>query len=391
MKLQRNPILFIIAIILIMCFTWQTMLSSSAESSLECDPYKVTSAGWIREYSDNIVNLQPERPIEALVVFMEFEDRKAVETDVKKLLKVSRRVTNFYAQMSEGGVRLNWLTHENTINVRKETIAYKANFRSHTGVAQIIVDVQEILREALDVYEFDFILVVTPSTTSSNEVTSSIAYLDYGEGIVNSAILANDFWKTDGNWTVVAHEIGHAFGLLDLYSVGAAKLISEGNATYFDQFVFMKSYDLMNWPSSSSPSFVMWNRLQFAPSISHRIACFKKKVKLYELVSINSLKPGKKAVLVPLSDSKVLMIEARDSIGVDSKTSKSDLGVITYVVNLVTRSGYGPLRIDCSRASNSKYAECGLKTGQSRLIEGVRVTREESFGVEIRISIVPQA
>jgi hypothetical protein len=290
--------------------------------------------------------------------------------------------------MSEGDIQFNWLNYQNTVSLYKDTISYNANFRGNVGVAQIIVDVQKRLKEEIDISELEFILVVAPSSTLRNEISNSIAYLDRGQGIINSTFLASDFWKFGGDWTIVAHEIGHAFGLLDLYNLDAAQLLSEGRATYFDQFVFMKSYDLMNWPGSSSPSFVMWNRFQLVPALSHRIACFKKELKDYKLISVNSIKPGIKAVLIPLSNFRFLMIEARDNFGVDASTGSSDVGVITYVVNLLSESGKGPIRIDCSKAMNSKYAECGLKTGHSRLIEGVRVTRERSSKLEIRISVV---
>jgi hypothetical protein len=384
--LQQNKKL-IFVLLLTQLLRFMTFAFADANTPLECDPYRNASVELTREYSDKVVNLEAGLPIDGLIVFVEFEDRRAVETDRRKLQKVSKRVSDFYAQMSEGGIEFEWLTHETAIRVDKSVATYSAGTRGNIGAAQIIVDVQSSLRREIEIDKLDFVLVVTPSTTLKSEISNSVTYLNRGKGIVNSVILASDFWITQGNWQIVAHEVGHAFGLLDLYSLEAARLISEGRASYLDQFKFMKSYDLMNWPNSSSPSFVMWNRFQIEPALSSRIICFKEQLKNYNLISINSSMAGYKAILVPLMSSRVLMIEARDALGVDANIGISDLGVITYVVNPMTESGKGPIRIDCSRALNSKYSNCGLKTGHSRTIEGIRVTLEKSSKAELVLSV----
>jgi hypothetical protein len=359
-----------------------------AEEILECDPYKYSSVKLLREYSDDIVNLKPGEPINALIAFVGFEDRKAVEADRSKLTKISKKVGDFYYQMSEGGISFNWFLHPTTTQLGKSIATYNASSRGNFGSAQIIEDTQIRLRKEIDIDDLDLVLVVTPSTTLRSEVSNSIAYLNRGNGIMNSAILASDFWKSEGNWQIVAHEIGHAFGLLDLYNLETANLISEGRASYFDQFEFMKAYDLMNWPNANSPSLVLWNRFQMDSTLSSRIICFKEGVKKYRLVSINSSKPGFKGVLVPLLNSRVMMIEVRDNIGVDAKIGKSDLGVITYVVNLNTESGKGPIRVNCSNAQKSKFSNCGLKAGQSRIVEGFKVAIEKYSKAELILSIV---
>jgi hypothetical protein len=388
MKLLAPFRLLLISTFLLSNLFFIQRFSANASDVLECDPYRKSEALLTREYLDEIVNLEAGKPIDALIVFVEFENRRAIYSDRRTLSKVSKKVSEFYSFMSEGEIWFNWIEHKDVIQVGKDTNTYRANFRGNAGIALIIEDVQKILARGIEIHEMEYMLIVTPSTTLDSELSSSIAYLDRGVGIVNSAILASDFWNAGGDWKVVAHEIGHGFGLLDLYSTATALLVSAGKASLSSQFEFMKSYDLMNSPSARSPSFVMWNRFQLVPTLSSRIICYQSDTVRYRLVSINSTKSGFKAILVPLSDSSLLMIEVRDDIGMDAKIHKSDLGVITYTVSLQAKSGEGPLLMDCSQASKSKYANCGLKVGHSRSIDGVRVTLTKQKNGEFFASVV---
>jgi len=384
--IQRRSLILVFVSVAIIHLT--SIEKGSSSVSFACNPYEQNVTDTHREYSDGVVNLQAGRTINALMVFIEFENKKKVGSDLKKLLKVVKSVTNFYAAMSENSITFEWQTYKDSIELHKDVSNYEANFRGNLGVAQIVVDVQNAIRRYEDIDQWDFILVVTPSTTLRSEVSNSVAYLNRGEGIVNSAILASDFWKSGHDWRIVAHEIGHAFGLLDLYSLEAALLVSEEKAAYFDQFSFMKSYDLMNWPSSSSPSFLMWNRIQLTSMQFSRIVCFKDKVTKYRLISVNSYEPGFKAIFALLPDSRVLIVEVRDNKGVDFNIDKSDMGVITYVVDLRTESGKGPLRIVCNQVNNAQLSDCGLKSGQSRVIAGFRVTLERTELGQYIVSVV---
>jgi len=388
MRLLNQHRFLILVFVFVVTINWTSIEKSYSSISFDCNPYKENVTDTHREYSDGVVNLQSGKTIKGLIVFVEFENRRKVASDLKKLLKVAKSVTNFYAAMSENAIMFEWQTYKNAIKLHKDVSNYEANFRGNPGVAQIIVDVQNAIRRLEDIDQWDFILVVTPSSTLRSEVSNSVAYLNRGEGIVNSAILASDFWKSGHDWRIVAHEIGHAFGLLDLYSLEAALLVSEGKAAYFDQFSFMKSYDLMNWPSSSSPSFLMWNRIQLSSWQFSRIVCFKDKVTKYRLISVNSDEPGFKAIFALLSDSRVLIVEVRDNKGVDFNIDKSDMGVITYVVDLRTESGKGPLRIVCNQVNNAQTSNCGLKSGQSRVIAGFRVTLERTELGQYIVSVV---
>jgi hypothetical protein len=388
MKLLATFRLFLLSTFLLSNLFLTQSFSADSSNVLECDPYRRSESLLSREYSDEIVNLEAGAPIDVLIVFVEFENRRALYSDFKILSKVSKKVSEFYSDMSEGEIWFNWHAHQEVIQVGKNTNTYRANFQGNAGVALIIEDVQKILARDIDIHEMEYLLIVTPSTTLSSELSTSIAYLDRGVGIVNSAILASDFWNAGGDWKIVAHEIGHGFGLLDLYSTASAQLVSTGKASLSSQFEFMKSYDLMNSPNARSPSFVMWNRFQLVPSLSSRIICYQSDIVRYRLVSINSTESGFKAILVPLSDLKLLMIEVRDDIGMDAKIHNSDLGVITYTISLETKSGKGPLRIDCTQASKSKYANCGLKVGHSRSVDGVKVTLTKQRNGEFFASVV---
>lgn len=346
--------------------------------NLGCDPYHLSISGPIRELSDDINNLDEDRTIEGIVILVDFEDRRQVQSDPAKLVRVFEMVSDFYLQVSEGYIRINWTMFERVIRLPERVKEYQAGARGSIGTAKIVVDAQKILFADNPRANPDYVVVVTPSSTLKSEVTTSISYLDRNEGIVNSSLLSSDFWTSKASWTIAAHELGHAFGLLDLYSYESAYQLSQGNGAYLEQFQFMKVYDLMNWPMSKSPTFTMWNRIRLSEKLSSRIICFAGKDSEYRLIPINRKQEGYKAIMIPLSEFKVLMVEVRDDISYDSAISKSDVGVITYVVDPTKGSGMGPLKIDCRRARKAKKNECSLKQGQSRIIEGMLISVLES-------------
>ena len=95
---------------------------------------------------------------------------------------------------------------------------------------------------------------------------------------------------------------------------------------------------------------------------------------------------GLKAVIVPISPSKVVVIESRRPEGVDKNLKKS--GALVYLVDSSIQSGYGPVRVYPAEKSDPRRLESPRAVGESITVEGVTITVRSSTNdgdeVEVR-------
>jgi hypothetical protein len=96
---------------------------------------------------------------------------------------------------------------------------------------------------------------------------------------------------------------------------------------------------------------------------------------------------GLKAVVVPISRTKALVVESRRALGIDKAIRKS--GALVYIVDSSIQSGMGPVQIYPSDLVNDPlYFKAPLANGESVTVNGitVKVVASDASGdtVEIR-------
>ena len=96
---------------------------------------------------------------------------------------------------------------------------------------------------------------------------------------------------------------------------------------------------------------------------------------------------GTKAVIVPISSTKAVVIESRRATGIDSALSKS--GALVYLVDSSIQSGLGPVKVFPSDLVNDpRYLNAPRALGESVTVEGVtiKVIQSDASGDTVEIN-----
>ena len=188
-----------------------------------------------------------------------------------------------------------------------------------------------------------------------------------GKYISNGATSAYDLNNWKSIW--LNHEVTHTLGLVDLY---AFKASDPSNPS--DYFRFTGEFSYMGFSSyqSNSPSLFAFERWNLGWISDSQIACTKS-TKTTTLISPVQKSGGVKAVIVPISRTKTVVVESRRALGIDKGLQKA--GALVYVVDSSIQSGAGAIKVYPSDVkSDPKYLLAPRAVGESVKVSGVTVT-----------------
>jgi hypothetical protein len=157
--------------------------------------------------------------------------------------------------------------------------------------------------------------------------------------------------------------MGHTMNLPDLYS----------HATPTG---FTRPFSAMDFITSEAPEFLAWERWQLGWLDESQIVCEPPDGE-YTLEPIETV-GGTKALMIPLSDTRLVVVESRRALGLDA--GLSDPGAIAYVVDSTIATGQGPIRV-----LNNQQT---LGVGESVEVEGIRidVVAADDAGDTVRVT-----
>jgi len=170
--------------------------------------------------------------------------------------------------------------------------------------------------------------------------------------------------KTDGFvelWKMLAHEIGHMYGLPDLYFTQNGNLNLEGKT--------VGPFDLMDGITGISNSLNFNHRWILGWLTEKQVICRVPTEEPYtlELRPISENDNGIKGVILPLSETTAILVEARVKTKFDNLTPDQE-GVLVYFLDTKKPSGQGPLRLVPSK--NEWTQKPGLIDDVIRFQEG---------------------
>lgn len=159
------------------------------------------------------------------------------------------------------------------------------------------------------------------------------------------------------------HESGHTMGLPDLYAFQSA---NEG-----DQHRFVGGFGLMGLIDGNAPEYFAFERWQLGWLDDTQIVCLPSGGDTVTLAAIEST-GGTKAVIVPLSQSRAVVVESRRRLAYDANLVKP--GALVYIVDTSVSSGNGPLVVQPVRENDPHRDRSPLGVGESITVEGVTIT-----------------
>jgi hypothetical protein len=146
----------------------------------------------------------------------------------------------------------------------------------------------------------------------------------------------------------------------------------------------------LNW-TTEAIELNAWNRYISGWLGENQVHCLEKasldlspKEFLVEVLGVDSKKV--KAAMVKLSDSKILVLEARATAGLD-KVAPTNSGLLIYTVDVSIPTILG-IAITHSRPGVSKaLTDAPLKVGETLTIDGVKITVSSFENNEIKFSL----
>ena len=155
---------------------------------------------------------------------------------------------------------------------------------------------------------------------------------------------------------LVIHELGHLFGLPDLYSyIDAFRTNQDSTDT-------VAYFSVMNKAAVGGIGYFGWEKYILGWLDDPQVICHKAGEVMGNLVPLTKTN-GLKMIAVPISSSQVLVVENRTKEGIDKMIPNP--GIIAYVVDSSIEGGKNPIKV----LNNKKP----IKIGSSIIYDNVKI------------------
>ena len=311
--------------------------------------------------------------VNATVIMVDFSDAPATMTPQAAFAKISGATATF-SEVSYGQLNYSFNPQYKWYRMSKPSTQYAPLTQSFFTHRAYIAEAAALADAEVDFSTTDNIIILAnPDARGLGMAGPAFAAirgngltLD-GKYISNGTTSAYDlnYWKSI--W--LNHEITHAMGLVDVYAA-----TRENAANSYDGHRYVGEFSYMGFSSfeGNAPGLFAFERWNLGWIDDSQIVCSSAK-EISQLITPVQSAGGIKAVIVPLSRTKALVVESRRAIGLDSKIAKT--GALVYIVDSSVQSGYGPVKIYPSSVSTDpRYLQAPRAVGESVTVEGITVS-----------------
>ena len=336
-------------------------------------------------FPKRVNRLKSNGVINAVVVPVDFSDVPGTGSPIADYSEMTKGMDTFYKAISGGRVSFKFTILDKYIRVPSKSDQYALGKWSGGDAGGYMKELISASDPTVDFSKFDVAYFLSPKSIPSSSIAYGPAFvndLKTQDGVLRNASFSGaDAYKSfpGAGWKWISHETGHLFGLHDLYTVDPQP------ATY-------GSWDLMslNW-STAAIEINAWNRYIQGWLDDNQINCLDKSKPATETITVDPIariNKLTKAIVVRISDSKVLVIESRRSEGFDV-LSPSQAGTLVYTVDMKIGSQKGGWETQRRPGSTAKdFTDAALKTGDKIVVEGVtiEVMSQSAEGDKVKVS-----
>ena len=323
----------------------------------------------------------------ATVVMVDFPDAPASMTPTDAFARISPSA-DVFNEMSYGKLSYTFKPQLKWYRMSKKSTDYVAGGWTFIKHREYITEAAKLADVDIDFSKTDsLIILANPDSTGIGNSGPAFAAIRKngitldGKYISNGATSAYDLNNWKSIW--LNHEVTHTLGLVDLYA-----FTQSNPANRYDGLRYTGEFSYMGFSSyeSNAPSLFAFERWNLGWINDSQIKCLKD-AKSTELISPVQTSGGVKAVIIPISRTKAVVIESRRAIGIDKNIAKS--GALVYVVDSSIQSGQGPVKVFPSDVSSDpRYLKAPRAFGESVTTEGitVKVTKSDDSGDTVEIT-----
>ncbi len=318
--------------------------------------------------------------VKALIVPIDFTDVIGKDNPVTFFTPIAEGVNKFYNTVSYGRVAFDFTILPNYVHmdfpISKYGIANTVGAGDVAGYRKAVLDATNAQINYAD-YEAVYFLVPKempmslmgwgPAITAPYEVT--------GGYIINGATGGADMYFVTNNgidggtWKWMAHETGHAFGWYD-------EDYKHESPTLGDWGIMA-----MSW-SNDVIEVGAWDRYLQGWLEESQVGCTTKDslatAKEFTINALGENSGDQKAVMIPLSPSKILVMESRRKSTLDNFNQTRE-GLLVYTVDMtIGQLGGGYKTIRRPGSTDATFRDAALQQGDSVTVDGVTITVTKS-------------
>ncbi|MEU4210180.1 M6 family metalloprotease domain-containing protein [Streptomyces sp. NPDC026206] len=325
--------------------------------------------------------------VRAVTFFIDFPDAPARISPRKRYAEFFPAVSDYYRTSSYGRLDYRstpvprWIRMSRpyrSYGIRRGTDFDPYRDDGYHAIAKEIVDATD---DTVDFGRYDLINILAvpeagpPATQDVRSVTfaGSSTGLNTRDGVpIRNVSFIWSRQTGDSPFRVLSHENAHSFGLPDLYYTGRGRAVTTP----------VGHWDPMDEDWGPSNDFLAWHKWKLGWLTPSQVRCMPRVgVRTFTLTP-TSVADGVKLVVVPLSPTRAVTLEARAPGPLDHAVCRPGVLVSTVATDLA--SGAGPVRTsDATPASSGCYTkdpnvtssltDAPYRTGQRCSAAGVTV------------------
>jgi M6 family metalloprotease-like protein len=307
--------------------------------------------------------------VKTIVLFADFEDSPASQTPEEVFALFSPNAEKFYADISYGRMDYVLEPHFVWLRLGQPSEHYGQAIATYEGHLEFIQEAVNLADADVDFSTADSVLVVVPPQASNVPygpafgANPGAGYTADGKIFENGVTSGADLLNWGFLW--LNHETGHAMSLPDLYAYQADP------SNYDDIHRFVGGFGLMGYIGGNAPEYFAFERWQLGWLDDEQIVCQQTDDQTTSLTAIETV-GGTKAVVIPISSTKAVIVESRRAVGYDEKLVKE--GALVYTVDTSIYSGEGTLVVYPILDNDPYRDQSPLAAGESVTVEGVTIT-----------------
>jgi len=360
-------------------------------------PYDPVRVGFPRPTE----NVSPEGTTKYALVPIDFPDAPGEPFEIEEATQAARVAADYYREVSDGNFEVEWVLSDVFTRLSKPSVDYDpavgnpGGSRNPWGVA-LSEEIIDLVDPHLDFTGVAAIFFYLPEATPSDALINIGGWghlmlegaFSTDEGKVMFAHGAPSTHGTRHNhaW-LLAHEIGHTLGPLDLYVSPVT-----GDAL---ESLPMGEWGVMSSYHGPAKSMTAWNRWLIGwlepESIYCRTAASISSVE-FTLRPLVLTGTGFRTAIISLDEHTAVVVESRRGLGVDWRLG-DHAGILVYTVDTSVGQHRGPLHVQLpegrslGRISGRNWPDALLRVGDSVTVLGLTVELVQSGEYDrVRIS-----